>query len=1027
MPSSSRLRRLAGAAALLLASLFAAPRPAAPQAAYTLGGTVVDAATQRPLPGVSVSLRGTELRTATDAQGRWSLSARVPAGSYTLEFTQLGRGALTRPVTLGAERTVDLGALPMRESAVELQGLVVTGAGVTAERRELGNAVTTVRGEEIARAPAAATVDQALQGRIPGAVINETSGQPGGGVSIRLRGTSTILGGAEPLVVVDGVIMDNNDAGLVSLGANAGRGGSAMTNRLADLPPGDIERVEVLKGAAAAALYGSRANSGVIQIFTRRGRQGRPRFSFSQELSTSATPDKLELNMSPLAGYTDVTYVLPSGTPLGSPVQRYDLQDLLFRRGYASNSQLAVSGGTEGTSYYLSGSYRDETGILEGTGFTRATARGKITQRLSPILEVTANASFVQSQTDLVLEGEQPNGLLTTIIFTPTTFNPAFRDELGRYPYSPVPGFAANPLDVLANWDFPEEVVRFTGSFEASARPLSGLSLRWLMALDDYRQESRFFRPPLSLSQQDVGTVSNPIRLSRQINTDLTASYEWGPSDNLQLTTTGAFRYTQDEADVITAGASVLAPGQELVGGASPFASQLFSDLRTVGGYLQEQLELNDQLFVSGAVNVEGSSAFGSDQRWQAFPRLGLSYVADQAGWWEGSALGEVLSTFRVRAAYGQTGSQPPGAYLRFENYTDLAYSGLPGYVASTTVGNPDLKPERQREYEAGFEAGFFDDRAQLELTVYDQRTRDLVLPVPIPPSKGAQQQFQNIGEVSNRGLELALSTVNISRERFSWRSRLTYARNRNRVEQLYRGTDTLMQASLGGDYLNAVITGQPLGVFYGGVYERDAAGDVVYRRFTADSLLLPSRARDTIYDASGNILATPFARRIIGDPNPDFVATFGNTFQFGESVELSVLLDGRFGNDVTNFTRRITEFFGTAKVVEREISGDTVPRTYSLNPAGRIGVYEEYVEDGSFVKLREVALSWALPSGLARRVGAEDVELRVAGRNLHTWTKYSGLDPEVNLFGTNAVARGVDFATTPIPRSFVVGLNFNF
>ncbi|HEV3048879.1 MAG TPA: hypothetical protein VGX50_01140, partial [Longimicrobium sp.] len=288
-----------------------------------------------------------------------------------------------------------------------------------------------------------------------------------------------------------------------------------------------------------------------------------------------------------------------------------------------------------------------------------------------------------------------------------------------------------------------------------------------------------------------------------------------------------------------------------------------------------------------------------------------------------------------------------------------------------------------------------------------------------------AQQQYQNVGEVSNRGMEATLTTLNVTRSNFAWRTRFTYGRNRNRVEKLGTGSDTIMVASLGGDYLNAVIKGQPLGVFYGGIYERDANGNIVYRRVTADSLLLPSRARDTI--TVNGVKSFPFARRIIGNPHPDFTLALSNEFDVGDNLGISFLLDGRFGNDVANFTRRISELFGTSKVVEREISGDTVPRTFSQNPASRSGIFEEYVEDGSFVKLREVAVRYRLGDGLTRWFGAGDAEIRVAGRNLHTWTDYRGLDPEVNLFSNNAVARGVDFATTPIPRSFVVGLNFSF
>ncbi len=1017
----TRLRRWFGAAALLLLAGLAGRAEA--QETYTITGTVVDATSQRPVGGVSVSIRNTPARTVTDPSGRFTLRAPLAPGSYAVAFAALGRATTTRTVTLAAAREVALGTVPLSESVIQLDEVVVTGTGIPTERRELGNSVATVRGDEINEAPAASGVDAALQGRIAGATISENSGQPGGGISIRLRGTSTIFGGAEPLIVVDGVIIDNNDAALVGLSSNAGRGGSALSNRLADIAPGDIERVEVLKGAAAAALYGSRANSGVIQIFTKRGREGRPVISVNTEFSTSATPNRLALNMSPLAGYTDVLFVRRD-LAAGDSVERFDLQDQIFRRGYGVNLDLSISGGSAETSYYLSGSNRDETGILQATDYSRTTVRGKLTQQVSRIFELSANGAFVQSRVNHVPEGEQTFGLLTTIIFTPTTFNPERDPITGRFPRGPVQ--PANALDVIANWESPEEVVRMIGGLEATARLHPSLTVRGMFGIDDYRQESRFFRPPLSVSASDGGQVSNPVRFSRQTNTELTASHDLGLGSGT-LNSTAGFRYTENAADVISASATNLPPGQELVGGGTQFASQSFSEVRTVGGYLQERLSFRDRLFLTGGLNVEGSSAFGEDVRWQLFPRFGVSWVLHEEPFWASSPAGPIFNTLRVRAAYGETGSQPPGAYLRFENYVDLAYSGESGYVASTTVGNPLLAPERQREYEAGLEAGFLNDRALLDITYYDQLTSDLVLPVPVAPSLGASQQFQNVGAISNRGIEATLTTLNVTGSRLAWRTRFTYSMNRNRVQRLAPDIDTLQVASLGGDYLNAVILGQPLGVFVGGVYERDASGNIVYRPVTVggNTLMLPSRARDTI--TINGVTTTPFARRVIGNPHPDFQLAVSNEFDIGERAQLSFLLDGRFGNDVANFTRRITELFGVDQVVEREISGDTVARTYSLNPASRSGIYEEYIEDGSFVKLREITLRYQLAGGLAQRFGADRAEIRLAGRNLYTWTKYSGLDPEVNLFSNNAVARGVDFATTPIPRTFVLGLNFSF
>lgn len=1006
-----RSRRLAGAALFLCTALWGGTEARAQDAPYTIRGTVVDAGTQEPLANVEVSLRESAIQTVTNASGQYTLSARVDPGSYTLQISRFDRGAEQVRLTLAAERTVQVAPVALQQTAVALEGIVVTGTGVSARRVEVANTVESVSGEEIAEAPGASTVDQALQGKVTGALISENSGQPGGGVSIRLRGTSSILGGAEPLIVVDGVILDNSDAALVSLGANAGRGSAALTNRLADIAPGDIDRIEILKGAAAAGLYGSRANNGVIQIFTKRGRQGEPRITFRTEASVNQTPDEYDLLSYPFAGPADVAFVRMTRAGdtirLGGPVERFDIQDQLFRTGVGTTNQISISGGNTGTQYYVSGVYNTEEGVVQSTDYDKKSARASLTQRITDQLQVVANANFIQTETNLVPEGEQTEGALTNIIFQPTSFNPAFNSDLNRYPYS---FLGANPLDILNNWQAPEEVTRFVGSFETAWSPIDNFTIRYLFGIDDYRQESQFFRPPRSTSTADIGVINNPVRFSRQLNSDLTATHEAQVNASVGLNTTGGFRYTSDRGEVISSTASGLPPFQTTVGGANLSTGQGISEFRTIGGFIQERVSFNDRVFLTGGLNIEGSSAFGENERYQLFPRIGASWVVNDEPFWDGSSIGSVISTLRLRAAYGQTGGQPPGAYDRFDNFFNLAFGGLPGLLPSTRAGNANLKPERQREYEAGFEAGFFDDRALVEFTYYDQETDDLVLSVPLPLSSGFSNQLQNIGVVTNRGVELALNTQNVQRPNFSWNSRLQYSTNKNRVEQLVTDADTLVTG-----YLNAVAEGQPIGIFYGRGYQRDDQGNIVIDPRTG-------------LGARGNEF------KLLGDPNPDFIASLNNELTFGDNVSFNVLLDGRFGNDVANFTRRITEFFGSDAIVEQQIRREQErmqdstlsPLQYSLN-GGRISNYEEYVEDGSFVKLREIALGYSFAQPWVQQLGASSIDLRVAGRNLYTWTDYSGLDPEINLFAGNTVARGVDFAVTPIPRQFVFGATFNF
>jgi TonB-dependent starch-binding outer membrane protein SusC len=1028
-------RRVFQAFAAVLGLLFFSISATAQESQrYSITG-VVQQPGGAPLAGAQVLIRGTRQGTITDAQGRYTIPAALAQGRYTIEYSFIGRATVTRDVTLATAREVTVPAVTLQESALELEELVVTGPGAASERRALGNAVASVTGEEINRAPATSSVGVALQGKVTGALISVANGQPGGPITIRLRGNNSILGTAEPIVVVDGVIIDNTTDALIGLSTNATRGGAGMSSRLSDFSPDDVERIEVLKGASAAALYGSRAKNGVIQIFTKRGTSGAARVSWSTEFEVSETPNRLELNMAPTATAADVAIAAgagvtrPDGTPLriGDPVTRIDQQDFLFRTGTGATSQLSVSGGNASTQYYLSGAYRNEESIMRGAGATRYTVRGKLTQMIGEKLELTGNGSFVKSHVNFVPEGEQGNGVLTSVVFTPTIFNPAFNGNLGRYPYNPV--LSINPLDVIENWDAPEDVTRFVGNVDANYRLFENLNVRYLFGIDDYRQESRFLRPRLSEGPNFTGSIQNPIRLSTSTNHDLTANLESQVSESIKLTTLGGFRYTTQVTDIVRAAADNITPGQELVAGATPSASQSLSELRTSSFFGQLQGALGDRLYLTAGANYEASSAFGENERWQLFPRLGISWVVNNEPFFENSMPG-FISSLRLRAGYGETGGQPPSLYDRFANYINTSYAGQPGLIASTIADNPNLKPERQSEIEAGFELGVLEDRAVLEFTGYFQKTKDLVLGVPQPLTSGFTTRRENVGEVENKGVEIALNTINFSNDKLTWRSRLTFAANRNEVTKVVASSRTRagvpIPDTLIVGYLNAVIQGQPVGVFYGGQYDRDENGDIVYcnvnnANFPGQPLRLPERKRLT------RCAASTFVNTIIGDPNPDWTGSFSNTFSIGRNVEINMLFDGRFGNDVANFTRRITEFFGSDKVLELEASGDTVPMTFGRNPNGRINIYEEYIEDGSFIKLRELSASYTINAPFVRRLGAQNMRISLSGRNLLTFTDYRGLDPELNLFSANTVAQGVDFSNTPLARTFVFGVNFGF
>ena len=986
------------------------------QAAGTIRGTVTDAGSGQPISDAQVAIAGGTRGAVTRGDGTYVIT-EVPSGTYVLTARRLGYALERANVTVIAGGTVTQD-FTLRVAAVTLGDVITSGTATPSERGQVGTNIASVDGDEINDAAGVTAIDQALQGRVAGAIISENSGQPGGGVSIRLRGTNSILGGAEPLYVIDGVIVDNSSQALVSIGANATYSGAALSNRMADIDPADVDRIEILKGAAASAIYGSRANNGVIQIFTKRGRSGAPRITASTEVGFSQIAKRYDLNMAATASAADVIWGRVPGLAIGDSVQRFDIQDQIFRTGVGMKHRLSASGGSGATSYYVGGSYEEDEGIIRSNDYERLSLRANLNQQIGSKFDLSVRGNIVRSLANFVLEGEQANGVLTALVFNVTSFNPNYDENLGRYPYSGL--FGTNPLDVIENWRAPEELTRFLGGIEGTWRPRDDLTIRYLAGVDDYRRDVTLYIPIAATSPTSPGSIQNPVLFSRLFNNDIVATHFLPVSANLDFTTSAGFRYTDNQTEEIRAAASGLIPGQTLIGGggAVPSAGQSLTQFRTQSLFFEERVSFGNRLFVTGGLNWDQSSAFGPEERSQFFPRLSASYMLDREGWWEERA-GGYLSSLRLRAAYGETGGQPPGLYSRFSNFGSTTYGGLPGLFPSSLAGNPDLKPERQREIEGGFDLGMFDGRAQLEFTAYSKYTTDLVLSVPLAPTSGFQNQFQNIGELSNRGIELALNTVNVSRENFAWRTRFTYAANRNRIEKLVTSTDTLVYG-----YLNAVTVGQPIGVFYGRIYARNADGSLFLAPTVVrgDTSMLPRRALDTLPD--GDIVN---AFRVIGDPNPDFIATFNTEFDFGRFVTMSALFDGRFGNDVANFTRRIQDHFGASRNAQRELEGEVDPGTYILSPIGRTVIYEEFIEDGSYVKLREVALQLRVPPSFTRFVRADGATVRFAGRNLYTWTDYSGLDPEVNMFSANTAARGTDFATVPLPRQFSVGLSLNY
>ena len=981
----------------------------------TVRGRVTDAASGQGVVNASVIVDGTRIGASTGDNGAFTLAA-VPTGARSVTVRRIGYQLVRKSVTVNAGDNT-IGDIPLNVSAVNLSEVVITGTAAPTEKRKLGTSIASVDSVLIGRAQAV-TVDQALQGKVPGAQITQNSGGPGGGgISVRLRGTNSFISGSDPLYIVDGVIVDNGSAQLADLG-----GRSNPQNRLADLNPSDIDRIEIIRGAAAAALYGSRANNGVVQIFTKRGNVGRPRFTLMSRVAQSELREQQPFNLYPF-------------NENGLPTARFNYQDDIFHKAPATEQNLTIEGGNDQTRYYLSGNFSNEDGILRSTSSQRASARVNLQQQLTSRLIGNVTANYITTNNQVQAFGEQNDyGIMGSLFFAPT--NVDFRPVNGIYPLPPSLG--TNPLLAIDRIRNPQTIDRFIGSTKLTWTPVTSLLLDYTVGVDNADFEQRQFVPRgavLGTAPLATGRSQSVFQSTLVVNQDAVGTYTWKPIGEFELRTTGGANYTAQRVRTTQAVANGLAPVGDLVSAGSVFsATQLDIELRTLGFYTQQEVGWRDRLFLTGAIRYDASSTFAPSERWQAFPKFSASYVlvGNQPG---------MLNNFRVRSALGWAGSQPGllNAYSQFITYAQLPFAGRPGFANDITFGNPNLRNERAREWEVGTEVGFLGGRAGLEATYYNRLVSDLLFFRPLATSTGFSRQFYPIGSMSNKGVELMLNTTNVERDNFGWSSTLTYTHNKNLVESL-----DIQDFQSAGGYPNRIRAGQPAGVFYGSYAARNCA---------TGALLLDSLGRYRRSNQTVDLGATAAQRRaisggtcndslnaVIGDPNPAWMGSLLNEFTIGKKLRVRGLFDGVFGNKIMNLSTRAQNagIASNSKEYERELLPYGDPRKLPPGFNARTqGIFQYWVEDGSFVKLRELSASYTLNAAAVRRWFRDGIDLTVSGRNLWVWTDYSGYDPEINLFGTNAgglqsvqttaADRGFDFGGYPIPRVWSLSARISY
>ncbi len=1006
------------------------------QTKYTITGKVNDATTKEPLPGVVVKLQGTAYAAATNNDGVFSFSANVNLGKYQVSITYIGYKPVVKSISLGDAANYTVNA-EIEKDLVGLNEVIVTGTSAGTTRKQLGSYVSTVKADELTKG-ATGNVLAALQDKTAGAQITQNSGDPAGGISVRLRGISSISSSSEPLYIVDGIIVNNATNRVTNTESSYDGSNSVGTvgqNRLVDINPADIDHIEVLNGAAAAAIYGSRANAGVVQIFTKRGSTGAPEISFSTSITSSSLRKKLAVNEAPIkfggSVNTQTQDLLTPTLTNTTPVTRYDYQDYIYRTAMGTDNNVSVSGGKDDTKYYTSLSYFSNQGIVKNTDFKRYSFRTNLDQKLTKWANLSAGISYTNSSAD-----EKPDG---NSFFSPTNainiignFHDIFtRDALGALQAVGERG-RVNPVSIIEDIKQREETNRVLGNVTLKLYPIKNLMIDNTFGVDNSSQNGTTYIPPFAynvspafygggatLSTTTNGYASAGQNLNLQLNNELNATYQWQISDQLASTSQVGYSYQYQKTSYSVLQGQGLAPFIQTVNGASTILPS--TDQRTQfwvsGEYLQQNFKYKDHFFITGAVRVDGSSVFGTNQRNQVYFKGSGSYVLSSADYWKNFGVSKWWNVFKLRAAFGQSGNLTGiGAYDRFNTYASQPFVGKTSFYSSTVLANENVKPERQNELEVGTDLSFFNNRFSVTYNWYDKKVNDLLFPRQIAPTNGFSSLLDNFGSLSNKGYEIVLNGTPLKSSSFTWNTTFIFNHNRNKaIGQPY----TLLSTNAGAPVF--ILDGQPIGEFYGTFYARNADGSILtnaagipqIEKGVQNSALTYTPQRDASGLPTGTVL-----RKVIGNPNPDYTASFVNEFTY-KKINLRIQLDDVHGGNVFNADYRTRQGVGNGLVAQAEDLGQ-LPRGYI---AGIYPIEEFRIDNGSFVKLREVSLSY----NLGKLSVFKSLTISASGRNLISWDKYKGYDPEGNAAGQSTLLRGIDFGNVPIPKTFSLGLQARF
>ena len=1004
---------------LLSSSLAVGTRPLLAQEAGTIAGTVTAIGTNEPLPGAQITVVGRAPRAVSDARGQFLLSGFTEgAGTpMTLSVRRIGYTLARVTVHVGDKNV----RVALSVNSASLEAVVVTGTPGATEKRELGNAITTVNAADVMQAASVPSLQSLINGRAPGVVIMPASGAVGTGSQIRVRGIASFSLGNNPLIYIDGVRVNNAAA----TGPQNQSFGSSSISRLNDINPEDIQSIEILKGPSAATLYGTEASNGVINVITKRGSTGVPRWNAVYRMGTNYLQNwrsrfPTNYGVSPVTGAV-------VAVSMDSLIQANHGD--IFRNGGHQESELSVSGGTNIFNYYASGNLLDSEGA-EPTNFQRKYS-GRLNLGVTPSskLHLSADMSYITGPTHLSAEAGFGGRVWTTLLATPTKYGTATSRSWQHGFYSGVPYQYDQVYDMWQDLD------RFTASAKVEYQPTPWFTHRLTLGIDRTNEGNNYYFPRIdslnqyssfsgdALGYRDMANVTTTYR-----SIDYAASATWNPKESVRLVTSVGAQYNHDATNSLHAWGSVFPfPGLQSVNATTTGKGQGqdFYDNASLGYYVQEAMAWRSRLYLTAALRWDNSSAFGANVNKVVYPKYSVSYVLSDEPFWQHNRLLNTLNSFRFRAAYGEAG-KAPGTYDALRTFAPISGPGDSPAVTPLSMGNPNLGPERGKEYELGFDATAWNDRISYELTRYHKRTTNAILFAQLPPSIGfsGTQPF-NAGAILNEGWENSLRITPVRNDRVTWDVTINYATNYNNVESLV-GNQQFVTA---GFYLRHAV-GYP--AF--GWWERQlvsAQVDSTGHGIPSSMMCSDGKGGTTAcYAADGKTLAAPlvYLGRSVA-PNEGSVSssvTFLKNFTVYAMVDFKngqKKMDGNTRVRCTFFGGRCPENFPQAFPA----AGQNPLREAEFNNASRQFV-DQLITNASFTKLRELTVSYAVPDRFARMVAASRATISLSGRNLHTWTSYQGFEPEAMFLGGSRGGNAAwEQTTLPQLTSWIVTVNLGF